>query len=405
MNSVLSIGDRGVVRQIHTIIRLTLTAMIAVAILCAFQVRPAAADARVVLDSNSQINVTVADEPDISGLYTVDQNGTISMLYIRQVYVKGLTIEEARDTIAKKLATMYRDPQVVVRMASLGGIGVIVSGAVTSPGERAMRSDSHLNDALQLAGPTEDADLSAVRMTSGMPGEADHITRSIDYAAFLGQQIDADNPPLHDGDVIFVRHRTSPPIQVNVRGEVPHPGRFTMPAKATFVDAIQQAGGLTVDADRAGVTIESYDGTRNNAIDYFAAMRNPDDTMVDPILQPGDTITVRPADRPYQYTVTGGVLRPGAYPYANTPLTLADVLGAAGGPADHAKLKNTTIVRTDASGRIVKLSIDASDPVVQKSTRVLVGDNINIPPGSAPQRLDPLQFVGLGLTSLFGIFR
>jgi protein involved in polysaccharide export with SLBB domain len=361
--------------------------------------RCAFAQAADTLDTNARIHVTVAGEPDISGDYTVDPNGDITMLYVNQIHVKGLTPDQARQAIAQKLDSIYRNPQVVVQLVSAGGIEVNVSGAVTSPGPRALRSDSHLNDVLQLAAPTLDADLGSVEVTHGRPGEK-HTTVDIDYASFLDNQNATGNPPLRDGDVVYIRRKTGVPIQVNVRGEVLHPGRIALNGKSTFEDAIQQAGGLTSDANHTGITIQHSGSIDQTPVDYASALHNPEDASANPVLLDGDTIIVKAVDRPNTYTITGGVLHPGEYNLPDYQLSLADVLGKAGGAADHSHLDKTTIVRTDATGKVTKVALNASDPVVQKSTYIQPGDNINIPPGAPKRGFDPLQVLGLAVSVL-----
>jgi len=276
-------------------------------------------------------------------------------------------------------------------------ITVTVTGAVASPGPHALRADAHLNDALQLAAPTLDADLSSVQITHGGLTNALH-TDTVDYALFLDSQQASGNPPLHDGDNIVIPHKIGVPIWINVRGEVAHPGRIQMPSKSTLADAIQQAGGLTSDANLNGISIQHSGSAVQNPMDYTTALKNLADAALDPVLLDGDTVIVKATDKPNVYTITGAVLHPGQYCLPVTPTDLADALGQAGGPADHAKLKQTLIVRTGADGKIVKLTVNASDPVVAKGTLVLAGDNIIIPQGSAPQHIDPLQVIGLAIS-------
>jgi len=349
------------------------------------------------LDTNAKIHVTVAGEQDISGDYTVDSSGDISLLYVNQIHVQGLTVEQARVAITNKLTSIYRSPQVVVQLLSPGGIDISVSGAVTTPGPHVMRSDSHLNDVMQLAGPTLDADLASIEITHGRPGQT-HSVDDVDYGKFLETQIDSGNPQLRDGDIVFVRRKSEAPIQVVVRGGVLHPGRITLPGKSTAVDAIQQTGGLTPDADRTGVVIQHSGSTTRTPVDYVAALQSPQETGANPILLDGDIVIVKTVDRPNTYTVTGAVVRPGEFEMPVYAVSLADALGKAGGAADHAKLDKVNIVRTDAAGKITKIALDARDPATQKKTVIMPGDNVYIPIGAPHQKLDPLQVLGAAIS-------
>ncbi len=52
-------------------------------------------DAGNVIDANAKLHITVANEAQLTGDYTVDADGNITMLYINQVHVQGLTPAQA----------------------------------------------------------------------------------------------------------------------------------------------------------------------------------------------------------------------------------------------------------------------------------------------------------------------
>jgi polysaccharide export outer membrane protein len=359
------------------------------------------------LDSNAKIKVVTAGEPTLSGDFTVDTNGDITMLYVDRVHVKGLTVALAQKEITKRLGTVLRNPQVVVTLESYGGITVEITGAVNTQGPKLLRSDSHLNDVVQLAKPTPEADLSKVEVTHGRPGEA-HYKDTVNYLSFLNEKAEPGNPALKDGDSIFVPTKTTLPIDVNIRGEVAKPGRLSVQPKSTVLDVLQAAGGIDqVNADRKGIIIRHTGTTETTTFNYDAARAEPGDPAANPILQDGDTIDVKALARASTYTITGGVLRPGEYPIADVPVTLADAITKAGGSADRAKLDKTTIIRKGAAGTQDQIiNINAKDLTTQVKTMVQAGDDIRVTPGDPPkpggggllqQILSPLiQIVTLG---------
>jgi protein involved in polysaccharide export with SLBB domain len=281
-------------------------------------------------------------------------------------------------------------------------ITVTVSGAVAAPGSRTVSSGARLGDVLPLASPSLDADLSAVEITHAAPGNA-APAETIDYLAFLNDKQPAGNPLLRDGDRIEVPHKQSATIEVSVRGQVTQPGRMTLPAKSTFVDAIRAAKGLTSQADQKSVFIEHAGDLAQIPVNYDAAFQDPANAAANPVLNDGDIIIVRSVALPSVYTIGGAVLHPGEYPLPDQPITLADAIGKAGGPADHAKLNDTTIVRALPGGKVKVLKLKAGDPAVQGATIILAGDNVTIPQGAPAQRMDPLQVIGLAI-SLVAIF-
>lgn len=362
------------------------------------------------IDTNAKVHVVVAGVAELTGDYTVDPDGNITLLYINQVHVQGLTPTQAATLIkgspasggrkATGLTQYYVNPQVVVTVTDPGGIGVDITGLVSSPRHYVVRSDAHLNDVLQLAVPALNADLSKVTITHTGSQNKD----TVDYRSFLDNQTAAGNPALHEGDVINIASREPQPIFVNVQGQVGKPGRFEVPAASTAYSALQAAGGPTTAADTSGIVLKHFGAgpAENTPFSYEKAGQTPTDPIVNPVLQDGDTIIVPAAPITQSYTLTGaGVRNPAEYPLPDgRPITLAAAIGKAGGLADRAKIDQVQIIRAGTTTQTIKLN--ATDPKVQGSYLVQAGDNITINQGSAPTHVDPLQFIGIAI-AIFGI--
>jgi protein involved in polysaccharide export with SLBB domain len=385
--------------RIPATVRLLAVFFVLLAAAVPFAARPALAQVSATLDVNAKIHVTVAGEDDLTGDYTVDPNGDITMLYINQVHVLGLTTEQTQVLITQKLSVILKNPQVLVQVIAAGGMAVQVTGAISDSGTRALRSDAHLNDLLQLANPSLDADLSAVEVTHGLPGGS-HTTDIVNYLAYLDNKDPAGNPALQNGDSIFVRHKLAVPIQVFVRGEVAKPGRYSVPAGGTYVDGVQAAGGFLNDADRRNTAIQHSGDTAQIPVNGDRAFENGADPEANPVLQDGDIIIVKTAAVPAIYVVSGAVAHPQEFPLPDTPVTLADAIGKAGGPAPYAQIHKTTIVRKGAGGVAEIIKVDAGDPKVQGATIIQAGDNIEVPQGHAPPEISPVQLFGV----LVGIY-
>ena len=343
----------------------------------------------------------------------MDADGDITMLYINQVHVQGLTPAQAAALIrgetasggkpATGLSKFYVRPQVVVTIADAGGIGVDVGGLVSGPRHYTVRSNAHLDDVLQQAIPALNADLSKVEVTRG-----DTKTKEIiDYRSYLDAKAEAGNPPLRNGDIISVVSgtREAQPITVNVQGQVAKPGRFPVSSDTTAYSALQAAGGPTSAANLAGIVIKHFGSTETVPFQYALAGQNPSDTKLNPPLLDGDTILVPAAPVTATYTLTGpGIRNPAEYPLPNgQPLSLAAAIGKAGGLTDRAKVNDVQIVRTNSKTQASQtVKLNATDPAVQGSYMVQAGDNITIGQGGAPTRVDPFQFLGLAI-AIFSI--
>ncbi len=380
---------------------------------CAALLRPALAQKNApgstIIDANARIHVTVADEAQLTGDYAVDGDGNITMLYINQVHVQGLTPAQAAAVIRGTAATgtkkatgltqFYVSPQVIVSIIDAGGIDVTVTGLVTAPRHYVLKSDAHLNDVLQQAVPALNADLSQIELTRG------DSKQTVDYRSYLDNKADAGNPPLRNGDIINVASHDPLPISINVQGQVGKPGRFQVPAGTSAYAALQAAGGPTLLANTKGIIIKHFGTTDQIPFDFVGAGQSPTDATLNPVLLDGDTIIVPAAPISSSYTLTGpGVRNPAEYALPDgTPISLASAIGKAGGLTDRARINQVSIIRTNSTTRATQtIKLDASTPAVQGSYLVQPGDNITIDQGSPPTHIDPFTLIGLAI-AIIGI--
>ncbi len=364
-----------------------------------------------VIDANAKIHVTVADEPQLTGDYTVDGDGNITMLYINSVHVRGLTPTQAAAVIrgnpasgAKKatgLTQFYVSPQVIVSIAEVGGIDVNVTGLVTAPRHYTLKSDARLNDVLQQAIPALNADLTKITLTRG------DTTQTVNYRSFLENKSEEGNPVLRNGDVISVTSHDPLPISINIQGQVGKPGRFQVSAGTSAYTALQAAGGPTLLANTKAIVIKHFGATEQIPFDFVSAGQSPTDAVINPILLDGDTMIVPASPISSSYTLTGpGIRNPSEYALPDgTPISLASAIGKAGGLTDRAKINQVNIIRINPTTRATQtIKLDASTAAVQGSYLVQPGDNITIEQGSAPTKIDPFTLIGLAI-AIIGLSR
>ncbi|USI72477.1 polysaccharide biosynthesis/export family protein [Sphingomonas morindae] len=86
------------------------------------------------LGNADRVRVTVYNEPDLSGEFTVGSNGVLSLPLIGEVPVLGQTSSEAASKIETKLRDGYlKDPHVALEVLSFRPFYIL--GEVTKPGE------------------------------------------------------------------------------------------------------------------------------------------------------------------------------------------------------------------------------------------------------------------------------
>jgi polysaccharide biosynthesis/export protein len=194
------------------------------------------------------LNVTVFGEADLSGKYTVEQDGTFTFPLVGRVKAGGITLREFEQVLKKQLADGFlKNPQVSIAIETYRSQRILVMGEVRSPGEYLLTSDMTLLAALARAGGTSPAasrEAVIVRSrrvptaASGEGGEAEVIR--IDLAELQAGNT-ALNITLQDGDTLNVPKAQS----VFVTGQVKVPGAYAVDAGTTVLQVLSLAGGLS----------------------------------------------------------------------------------------------------------------------------------------------------------------
>src|SRR5437870_12562532 len=117
--------------------------------------------------------ITVWNQPDLTGKFTVETDGTFTFPFIGRVKVGGLTMRQIEAELKSRLADGYlKNPQVSVAIDSYKSQRIFVVGEVKSPGAYPLGGNMTLMEALAQAGSTTaDAGDEAV-IVRASPGRA-----------------------------------------------------------------------------------------------------------------------------------------------------------------------------------------------------------------------------------------
>jgi protein involved in polysaccharide export with SLBB domain len=250
---------------------------------------------------------------------------------------------------------------------------VAVLGAVARPGVYAVDDTPTLLEALAASGgPKQDADLSQVRVYTGVPGSFVDLSLTDREPVYLGDV--EEDPAIEAGSVVVV---PSSAIHVYVAGRVARPGMVELIEGATCLDAIAAAGGVTSQGDGSRIAL-ARKGQEMSEIDIEAAIRGEAEDVA---LLDGDALFV-PEVEPGQVVVLGEVARPGAYRLPDGA-KLLDAIGAAGGATDRAMLEEISIFSEGLDGKPRYVSIREGDSIgASRNPEVLPGDVIVVPCGT-----------------------
>ena len=146
------------------------------------------------LRTNDQLRVQVYNEPTITGEYTIDGSGTLSVPGAGRIKAAGLTPEQLERHLTQKLNSgILRDARVNVQVLSYAPFYIL--GEVKKPGEFPYKPGMTVADAVALAGGyTYRADESKV------------LVRSARSAGEVERRLEA-NPPVSPGDNIRIPER------------------------------------------------------------------------------------------------------------------------------------------------------------------------------------------------------
>jgi protein involved in polysaccharide export with SLBB domain len=321
------------------------------------------------LNPGDQIQILVEDEPDLSGEVTVGPDGFIRLRLIGSIQAAGLTVDELAAQIEKALRQYLREPKVIVNLKQFTPLArrVYVMGAVKAPGAYPLplAGPTTVFDAIMLAGGFSDnADWERVRVFRRDGQMLTVNLKNLQAGDLTGGGI------FQPGDVIWV-----PPayIIVNIVGAVQRSGLFSVPTKATLLDAIALAGGVSdpsadVRIFRGGIEMLSVPWSK------LIAGEIPSLT-----LQENDTILVSVKDVS-GVVVTGMVQRPGMFNLVGK-VTLLGVLAMAGAPLSEQRPMRVRVLRQGQEFLSVRIDAGMNASAVKElAMELLSGDIVAVEP-------------------------
>jgi polysaccharide export outer membrane protein len=420
------------------------------------------------LGGGDRIRLDILEVPQYSGEYQIPPGGSLSLPLVGSVFVEGLTLEQATQTISNQYARFLKRPLVTVILLAPRPITVSVSGEVNRPGYYALVQtggggfatgprQATLTQALaEAGGVTLSADIRQVQIRRPQSRASEQV-----FTVNLWQLVQTgnlrQNLVLRDGDAIFVPTSTQVNLQqarqiaatafapapdtprtVAVVGEVNRPGTYTVsgenPTRSeqtlgfpTVTLAIQEAGGIKPMADIRQIQIRRVTKTGTEqiiSVNLWQLLQAGDFTQ-DAVIQEGDTIIVptatdvSPAEatelatanfapNTIQVSVVGEVTEPGLVDVPpNTPLNQA-LLAAGGFDQSRARKSSVELIRLNPDGTVAKrtVPIDFAQGINESSNPVLRDNDIIVVGRSGIAKVG--DTIGTALSPvdrIFGLFR
>jgi polysaccharide export outer membrane protein len=210
-----------------------------------------------VLGPGDTIRVTVYQNPDLTLETRVNEGGTITYPLLGSVKLGGLSLIDAEKAIAGGLkdGNFLKQPQVALLLLTPAANQVSVLGMVNKPGRYPIISSSNkLSEVMALAGGIIPGSGSDIVVVSGTrDGQA--FRKEIDFTKVFASSGSEPDFELRNGDTIWVDRAP----QIYMYGEVQRPGAQVLMRGTTVLQALANAGGLTLRGTQRGIKVHRRD--------------------------------------------------------------------------------------------------------------------------------------------------
>jgi polysaccharide export outer membrane protein len=259
--------------------------LVAVALAISFAAAAAAQDNGEIPPSDSTayrvgpgdvLEINVYDDPDLSGLVTVQHAGEISFPLLGDIPVNGMTIKEVQSTLVELLAKDYLvDPQVIVRVKEHRSQWVTLVGEVIRPGKYYLQGSKTMLELLTEAGGFTSRASGEV-IVSRLDGQAPSLFMTEDNGgsgsgdAPVRIFLTPDQPPSEQKEALSFRLRSGDIVTATstqfffISGEVKRPGSYPVTSGLTVLQAVSVAGGLTKFGAKGKVEILRKTGSNGS---------------------------------------------------------------------------------------------------------------------------------------------
>jgi len=211
-----------------------------------------------VIGPRDLLEIKVFELPEFDHTVRVSEDGSITLPLVGNVQIGGLTKDKAEKKLSELLEKYVKKAQVSIFIKEYQSSRVAIIGAVEKPGMYELVGRQTLLQMISQAGGFKDTAADEIYvLREGQDGTTASISIDLEDLLINGNQ--NLNIPIQPNDVINVP--VDKLINIYVFGEVKQPGalQVKMSKKITLLQAIAQAGGLTENATKRGVTIKRRD--------------------------------------------------------------------------------------------------------------------------------------------------
>ncbi|WP_152525043.1 SLBB domain-containing protein [Marinobacter sp. C1S70] len=179
----------------------------------------------------------------------ISRDGSISFPQSGPMSVAGLSFDEARQQIKKRVSEQYIGVEASVSLGELRSMRVFVLGEARNPGSYSVSSLSTITNALYVSG--------GIKQTGSLRNvqhkRDGKLLGTLDLYDLLMAGDSSEDSRLQPGDVVFI---PSVGKRAGIDGEVYRPALYELNGENTLAELVEMAGGLTSQAYPQRINIE-----------------------------------------------------------------------------------------------------------------------------------------------------
>ncbi|HZF99422.1 MAG TPA: SLBB domain-containing protein [Chitinophagales bacterium] len=238
-----------------------------------------------IIGTGDKISISVWGYSSYSAAFTIDETGSIFPPQSGKIYLRGLTLGEARKLIRSRFSSSFdfRNNDLEVTILNARSITVNVVGEVFQPGSFTFPAfNTAFNALIAAGGVTERGSLRTIFIK-----RAGKTVKTFDVYAFLQNPTTLDDFYLQDNDYVFV---PSVGKVVEITGAVQRPMEYELKEDENLNDLVSLAGGLASTAYTSSWTLKrnSNQGVTFLEIPYDRSVEAKQNVE----LKSGDVLTV-----------------------------------------------------------------------------------------------------------------
>jgi protein involved in polysaccharide export with SLBB domain len=305
-----------------------------------------------ILGPGDELQVSLSGVQEYNASIPVSVEGKVSIQYVGQIYVSGISIEAAMKKIKTAMANVYStigsgQSQLAVSLSRIRTIRVTIIGS-KQPGNYSISSLATVYNALFLGGgPAKNESYRNIELIRN-----NKIITKVDIYKFLVNGDQSENVGLKDNDVIRIPAYNQ---RVTLEGQVKRPGIFEMKSGESFADLLSFASGFNEFAYTASVSVVQKTAKEFKVQDITDSQFK----SYKPVS--GDVFTVTKILNRFEnrIRIDGAVFRPNTYSFYQG-MRISDLITKADGLKEDAYSKRARIIRlkSDLTTEIVNVNLE-----------------------------------------------